>query len=33
MSFSLLIQAREKDLGGFTVRRLIPHAKRRMVGP
>lgn len=27
------IQARERDLGGFTVRRVLPYAKRRMVGP
>jgi hypothetical protein len=32
-SLSLVIPAREKDLGGFHVRRLIPVAKRRMVGP
>lgn len=29
----LTIEPREKDLGGFTVRRLLPYAKRRMVGP
>lgn len=33
MSFELLIQSRERDLGGFSVRRLIPHVNRRMVGP
>ncbi|MGZ3668858.1 MAG: pirin family protein [Bdellovibrionota bacterium] len=33
MSFDLLIQSRERDLGGFSVRRLIPHSSRRMVGP
>jgi len=27
------IAPREKDLGGFVVRRLLPHARRRMVGP
>ena len=30
---SLIIQPREKDLGGFSVRRVLPFAKRRMVGP
>lgn len=30
---SLVIPGREKDLGGFTVRRVLPFAKRRMVGP
>ena len=29
----LTITPREKDLGGFTVRRVLPYAKRRMVGP
>ncbi len=29
----LTIAPREKDLGGFSVRRLLPYAKRRMVGP
>ncbi|HEY3486762.1 MAG TPA: pirin family protein [Gammaproteobacteria bacterium] len=29
----LLIEARIKDLGGFAVRRLLPHAKQRLVGP
>lgn len=29
----LTIDPREKDLGGFSVRRLLPYAKRRMVGP
>jgi len=32
-SLLMLIEAREKDLGGFHVRRLLPYAKRRMVGP
>lgn len=29
----LLIAPRTKDLGGFNVRRILPYAKRRMVGP
>jgi len=29
----LVIQAREKDLGGFSVRRALPYATHRMVGP
>jgi redox-sensitive bicupin YhaK (pirin superfamily) len=29
----LVIEARQRDLGGFEVRRLLPFAKRRMVGP
>jgi redox-sensitive bicupin YhaK (pirin superfamily) len=29
----LLIEPRAKDLGGFSVRRILPFAKRRMVGP
>lgn len=29
----LLIRAKPKDLGGFSVRRVLPHAKQRMVGP
>lgn len=29
----MIIASREKDLGGFTVRRLLPYASRRMVGP
>lgn len=29
----LTIDPRDRDLGGFTVRRLLPYAKRRMVGP
>ncbi|WP_421791229.1 pirin family protein [Hyphobacterium sp.] len=29
----MTISGRAKDLGGFTVRRLIPVAKRRLVGP
>lgn len=32
--FEMLIQAREADLGhGLKVRRVLPYAKRRMVGP
>lgn len=30
---SLVIPSREKDLGGFSVRRILPYASRRMVGP
>ncbi|AGA35300.1 Pirin-related protein [Thioalkalivibrio nitratireducens DSM 14787] len=29
----MLLQPREKDLGGFSVRRLPPSVKRSMVGP
>lgn len=29
----LLIQPRDKDLGGFSVRRVLPTRQRRMVGP
>lgn len=29
----MIIRAREKDLGGFSVRRVLPFAKHRMVGP
>ena len=29
----LVIPSREKDLGGFSVRRVLPYASRRMVGP
>ncbi len=32
-TFALSIEPRLSDLGGFHVRRLLPHAKRRMVGP
>ncbi|ESQ83796.1 hypothetical protein AEAC466_11555 [Asticcacaulis sp. AC466] len=32
-AISMIIPAREKDLGGFKVRRVLPVAKRRMVGP
>lgn len=30
---ALLIRPRARDLGGFTVRRVLPAAERRMVGP
>jgi len=33
MSDALLIKPREHDLGDFVVRRLLPFAQRRMVGP
>lgn len=29
----MILQPREKDLGGFSVRRLLPTARRKMVGP
>jgi redox-sensitive bicupin YhaK (pirin superfamily) len=29
----LLIEPRARDLGGFEVRRVLPHGRRRMVGP
>jgi hypothetical protein len=29
----LVIAPRLRDLGGFTVRRILPYAKRRMIGP
>lgn len=29
----MVIEPRRRDLGGFTVRRVLPFAKRRMVGP
>lgn len=29
----LIINARRRDLGGFEVGRVLPRAKRRMVGP
>src|ERR1051326_5462236 len=29
----LVIERRSKDLGGFTVGRVLPHQQRRMVGP
>ncbi len=30
---ALVIEPRERDLGGFTVRRVLPASERRMVGP
>lgn len=32
-AIDLLIQPRDKDLGGFSVRRVLPTKERRMVGP
>jgi len=32
-AIELLIRPREKDLGGFSVRRVLPYRDRRMVGP
>lgn len=32
-SIELVIEPREKELGGFSVRRVLPSARRRMVGP
>ena len=32
-SVSVLIRANSRDLGGFTVRRLLPSARARRVGP
>src|SRR5579872_4418584 len=32
-AIDLTITPRTKDLGGFTVQRILPYAKRRMVGP
>lgn len=32
-AIELILQPREKDLGGFTVRRLLPTHERQMVGP
>ena len=33
MSIVQVIPARERDLGGFVVRRVLPHESRKMVGP
>jgi len=33
MKIDAIISARERDLGGFTVRRILPYAAHRMVGP
>ena len=32
-TIELLIEDRQRDLGGFTVGRVLPYAKRRTVGP
>lgn len=32
-NIDLLISSREKDLGGFSVRRVLPSGRRQMVGP
>ncbi|MDZ7628818.1 MAG: pirin family protein [Parvularculaceae bacterium] len=32
-AIELVIEPRRRDLGGFTVGRVLPYAKRRMVGP
>jgi hypothetical protein len=32
-SIELIIEPKQKDLGGFSVRRILPSPKRRMVGP
>ena len=32
-AIDLIINARPRDLGGFSVRRVLPYARRRMVGP
>jgi hypothetical protein len=31
-SVELLLEARPRDLGGFSVRRVLPSGRRRMVG-
>ncbi len=33
MNIELIIPSRKKDLGGFIVGRILPYAKRRMIGP
>lgn len=33
MSINMIIEPRTRDLGGFTVGRVLPYAKRRTVGP
>jgi redox-sensitive bicupin YhaK (pirin superfamily) len=33
MTIKEIIMPREKDLGGFSVRRILPYAKQNMVGP
>ena len=32
-NIELIIRSRERDLGGFSVRRILPYATHRMVGP
>lgn len=32
-SVKMIIHPKQKDLGGFSVRRVLPYAKQRMVGP
>ena len=32
-NIEMIISSRERDLGGFTVRRILPYASHRMVGP
>jgi hypothetical protein len=32
-AIELVVEPRERDLGGFSVRRVLPSAERRMVGP
>lgn len=32
-ALELVIESRPRDLGGFTVRRTLPHVRRRLVGP
>ena len=32
-NIELVIQVRERDLGGFSVRLVLPHATHRMIGP
>ena len=32
-AIELVIEPRERDLGGFSVRRVLPAAERRLVGP
>lgn len=32
-AIEMIITSRERDLGGFSVRRILPYATDRMVGP
>jgi redox-sensitive bicupin YhaK (pirin superfamily) len=32
-AIKLLIESRDRDIGGFQVRRVLPHAQQRLVGP